>query len=548
MDNPTLLKRQPFAKEDKGTLVENSPSVDEVAVNTPIPNTPIPNTPRKHPNTTQSPANTETKGHQQQQRQQSGDKPKYIKETGFNYREYLNYATQTMKSNRARNFLLLFSTIMIIALLAATYAHRRSSHDPTNPDTWTTSELKEWLAEHRTRYYGIPEKHELVELVKSNWPGNKNEQKSAAEIAKDFVKEYVAYLGDRYAEAEEVTSDKLDDFTRDIANSIEFLRQSTGLTEEQVYSAFDQIKSQISYTSSKTNENILYALDQVQKSYYNAKDQRDRLVDEATKRIQKDYQKSKHISKNTVNWFRDEIQQMVNGTGFAAARTETQVALILQALQEGLINKKIATQEQVKSIYAQLNSAVQDYYKDAEGTLSRVRNEIQYALNQFSRKIGEGKNVTVDQFNEIVQTINRYLFHPVKGAYDSSTNQVKETSQHIRDVSNEQINNIAETVRQAFTPRRDTPKEQLARLIENLEQQLIVNQQINGRQLQILRQIIRNQFENVKDLSEITEDKVNAFIAELSNQLSETGESAKDSVGAATEKVKHKVYSLKDEF
>ncbi|CAG8434948.1 7702_t:CDS:2 [Ambispora gerdemannii] len=522
--NTTSIKRIPHTKE------ENTPAVttiDEVAVNTPIPNTP-----RKNPNTTH---NT----HQQQQKQQLSGKNKYIKETGFSFCQYKEYISRAMKSSKARNFVLIFFAIVTTALLAAVYA-TRGVHEPNDPNTWTTNELKEWLAEHRTRYYGTPEKQELVDLVKSNWSKNaiKGEEKSTVDHAKDFVNYYVDYIKDRYTDNEEVAADKLDDFTRDIADSIESLRQSTGLTEEQINSTFDQIKSRIGYTKNKSVGN---ALDQVQKSYYNAKDQRDRIIDEATNRIQKDYQKSKNLSKDTVNWFHDEIQKMSSTTGFAAARTETQTALILQGIQEELVNKKVMTIEQVKGIYAQLNSAVQEYYKDVEGTLAKVRNEIQYALNQFSQKIGEGKNVTIDQFNEVVQTINRYLFYPIKGTYDSSTNQVRDTTYHVRDVSQEQLNNIAETVRKAFAPKPETPKDKLSHVIESMEQQLMATQQLSREQTEIVRETIRNQFDNIKDAREVTEDKVNAFIAELSKKFSETSQSAKDNVLFATDKVKENI-------
>jgi hypothetical protein len=67
---------------------------------------------------------------------------------------------------------------------------------PNDPTTWSPGELKEWLAEHRVSYKGIPDKQELVDLVKNNWQDIKGRANSTTEAVESFVTSYVNTIKD----------------------------------------------------------------------------------------------------------------------------------------------------------------------------------------------------------------------------------------------------------------------------------------------------------------------------------------------------------------
>lgn len=67
---------------------------------------------------------------------------------------------------------------------------------PNDPSTWTPNELKEWLAEHRVSYKGIPDKQELLNLVKTNWQDVKEQANSTTEAVESFVTKYVNTIKD----------------------------------------------------------------------------------------------------------------------------------------------------------------------------------------------------------------------------------------------------------------------------------------------------------------------------------------------------------------
>ena len=54
--------------------------------------------------------------------------------------------------------------------------------------------MKEWLAEHRINYRGIPEKDELIVLVKTNWIEPDSTLKQQADMTTSYVDELVKYL------------------------------------------------------------------------------------------------------------------------------------------------------------------------------------------------------------------------------------------------------------------------------------------------------------------------------------------------------------------
>ncbi|RIA81872.1 hypothetical protein C1645_836264, partial [Glomus cerebriforme] len=86
-----------------------------------------------------------------------------------------------------RIFILFF--LFVIATIATSYV-------PNDPTTWTPNELKEWLAEHRVTYKGIPEKQELVDLVKANWDDVKGRANTTTEAVESFVSKYINAVKD----------------------------------------------------------------------------------------------------------------------------------------------------------------------------------------------------------------------------------------------------------------------------------------------------------------------------------------------------------------
>ncbi|KAG9287565.1 hypothetical protein G9A89_019626 [Geosiphon pyriformis] len=450
--------------------------------------------------------------------------------------QYQELVVEKMKNYRTRNMLI--GLLALLTLFVAVWASR-SSYNPKEPSTWSLHQLKEWLADHRIDYEGIPEKHDLLELVNSNWDDAKTDASTSAGAVQDFVRRYIEYVKDKYTNAQEVTADEMDDFVTEIADSIDTLRHTTGLTEDQISSTFNEIKKQLATTKSKGNEAISSSLDSISNTYSGAQAKRDEITKEAFNRIANDYKNSKKLSKDTVNWFKDQINEMSNTAGFAKARTQTQVTLILGDLREKLIASKNISADEIGSTYDQLTSSVEDYYKSAEGTLSRMRHEIQSALDQFSRKIGEGKNVTVEQFAEIAKTINRYLFNPVKDAYQSTSDQVRDTSSQVRDAGQDQLNNIIDGVKNAFTTRKRKGK--MEEVIDTLEQQITDTQHLTREQTNILQETIKEKFEGVKDARDLTEAKISEFLDALRNRLASARDATKDTAKSGVKKAADKV-------
>ena len=60
--------------------------------------------------------------------------------------------------------------------------------DQRGPDVWSPRELKEWLAENRVYYKGIPEKDELVVLVKRHWRDTKQKEDTITSYVDEFMK------------------------------------------------------------------------------------------------------------------------------------------------------------------------------------------------------------------------------------------------------------------------------------------------------------------------------------------------------------------------
>jgi len=140
------------------------------------------------------------------------------------------------------------SFVFILSLFFVVIIASTGQYDPTDPRTWTPNELKEWLAEHRVVYRGIPEKQDLVGLVKENWQDLKGRANTTNEAVESFVSKYVDMIKDNYYSTKE---ENYDEFVQDVANQVESIRQATGLTEEQIQSTIDEVVKKLKEKKSR---------------------------------------------------------------------------------------------------------------------------------------------------------------------------------------------------------------------------------------------------------------------------------------------------------
>jgi F0F1-type ATP synthase membrane subunit b/b' len=461
------------------------------------------------------------------------------------------------------------SLVIVLIFLFATIIIAKSNYDPADPSTWSPHEIKEWLAENRINYKGIPERQELVDTVKKNWYEVKDRAKTSNEAVESFVTKYIDLIKDKSYDTTEYTGEKYNELTQEVADQIEYVRQSTGLTEEQVQSTFSDITKKLKGTKSEGNKNLQRALDQVKKSYSSAPAKREVLIQETANRVQDDLLKSKEVSQETIEWFKQEVNDLNEQAGFSKARTETQVTLILHGVQEQLTKRKVATEEQINSTYDRLNSAVKQYYQSISSTLERLGNDltkkiggtsdyiveelrsqfstvndyrlltqekIQNAVDAIGQKFSDGKNLTVEQFQYIKQTINKY-FGFVKYYYDRSTGQVRQTAFETKEAQQERLNNAIESVRSYLNSARDDTNRKLSKVLNDAEVSIADSQQLTAAQTKILSETIQEKFGGLKETRDLSEEKVNSFTDALSARWAALRDYASDTYDTTTQKV-----------
>jgi len=459
----------------------------------------------------------------------------------------------------------IFSLVILVLLFVVTI-NGSSKYDPTDPSTWSSHELKEWLAENRLTYEGIPEKHELFELVKSNWYELKDRSKSSTEAVESFISKYADIVKESSYEAGELTEEKYNAFAQEVADQIESVRQTTGLTEEQVQSAFSGITKKLKGTKDAGNKNLQRALDEVKRSYSMAQANRDVIIQETTNRVQDDLLKSDQVSQETVDWFKDQINKMNEQASFSKARTETQVSLILQGIQEQLTKRKIVAANQISSTNEKLYNSVKP---SIESTLERLgldlnkkfggasdyvvdelrsqfssvndyrlltQEKIQSAVDAIGQKLSNGKNMTVEQLQQIKQSVYNY-FGFVKQYYDSATGQARQTAFETKETQQERLNNLIESIRSYFSDASNKSSEQVSKMIKNAQENISATQQLTAEQSKILSDTIQEQFGNVKDSRDLTEEKMNSFVETLKSRFASVRDYAADTYDSASKKV-----------
>ncbi|CAG8479037.1 6994_t:CDS:2 [Dentiscutata heterogama] len=459
-----------------------------------------------------------------------------------------------------------FLSLLLIFFVTPTFIGATKPYDSNDPSTWSSQELKEWLSEHRVIYKGIPEKKDLVCLVKNH----KDEvSKTTKESVQDFVNYYIGSLKDVDYDARELTQDKYNEYSQKVASQIEYIRQQTHLTEEQVNSVFDQIFERLKSTKAAANKNLEKALYQIKDSYSLAKERRDAIIHDASSRIEKDLSTSKEVSQKTVDWFKEEIYKLNESGAFAKSRLGTQVSLILHGIQERLTQNKIATADQVNTAYDKLNAAVEDSYRSINGTLERIRKElydsigsnaetvvesirnqlstvndyrlltqekIQAILDNIGQTLQDGKTYTVDQIQYIKDTIKRG-FGAVRYYYSSATGQTKQDVYWTKD---ERLNKIIKGIQDKIQELKKKGDQKLS--LHEIETDISL-QQLNPGQARILSDVIKEQLGNLKNVRDLTEEKVLSFLNAVKVKLADTGEYLGESYDTVKDTVKEKVSS-----
>jgi predicted metal-dependent hydrolase len=410
-----------------------------------------------------------------------------------------------------------------------------SHYVPNDPSTWTPNELKEWLAEHRVSYKGIPDKEELLNLVKTNWQDVKDRANSTTEAVESFVTRYINTIKDAYYNTEE--QEKYDEFVQEVADQIESIRQTTGLTEQQTQSTISEVTKRLKGTKAEGSKALTKALNDIQKSYTTAQAKRDVIIQNTVNRIQDDLQKTGEISLDTLNWFKDEINKMSEAGAFAKARTDTQISLILQGVQETLTKRKVYTAEQINAAYEKLNSiTLKGTLERLRHQLSTVNNKIQNSVDAIGQKLTDGKDLTVEQLNQIRSSINHY-FTSVKDYYNTATGQVKQTVYDTKRAQEERINKIIEVVRSSINDARTKSNQKISIIIQQIEDNVASTQQLTAEQTKILSETIQEKLGNLKDSRDLTEDNVESFTDALRSRMAAVRDYAADTYDSATRKV-----------
>jgi hypothetical protein len=331
--------------------------------------------------------------------------------------------------------------------------------------------------------------------------------------------------------------EKYDEFVQEVADQIESIRQTTGLTEEQTQSTISEVIKRLKGTKAEGSKTLINALNDIQKSYTTAQAKRDVLIQKTVNRVQDDIQKTGEITQDTLNWFKDEINKMSEAGSFAKARTETQISLILQGIQETLTKRKIYTTEQITATYEKLNSiTIKGTLERLRHQLSTVNNKIQNSVDAIGQKLTGGKDLTVDQLNQIKASINHY-FTAVKDYYNTATGQVKQTVYETKKAQEERVNNIIEAVRSSINDARKMSNQQISNILQSVESNVASTQQLTAEQTKILSETIQDKLGNVKDARDLTEDKVDSFTDALRTRMAAVRDYAADTYDSATQKV-----------
>jgi len=179
----------------------------------------------------------------------------------------------------------------------------------------------------------------------------------------------------------------------------------------------------------------------------------------------------------------------------------------------------VYTVEQINATYEKLNSiTLKGTLERLRHQLSTVNNKIQNSVDAIGQKLTDGKDLTVEQLNQIRSSINHY-FTSVKDYYNAATGQVKQTVYDTKRAQEERINKIIEAVRSSINDARTTSNQKVSAILQQIEDNVASTQQLTAEQTKILSETIQDKLGNLKDSRDLTEDKVESFADALRSRM-----------------------------
>ncbi|CAG8830985.1 30526_t:CDS:1, partial [Racocetra persica] len=118
--------------------------------------------------------------------------------------------------------------------------------------------------------------------------------------------------------------------------------------------------------------------------------------------------------------------------------------------------------------------------------------------------------------------------------YNSATNQVKQAVYETKEAREERLNQIIKDIQDRIQEMRKKGDQKLS--LHEIEHDITL--QLNPGQARILSDVIKEQFGNLQNIRDITEDKVTSFLTSLKSGLAETAEY----VGETYDTIKERVY------
>ncbi|CAG8485629.1 2017_t:CDS:2 [Paraglomus brasilianum] len=383
------------------------------------------------------------------------------------------------------------------------------------PDVWSPRELKEWLAENRVYYKGIPEKDELVVLVKRHWRDTKQKEDTIT----SYVDEFVKYLESYATAGKEVTKENANALAEEIAKNAESIRIGFGITEDKMASVFDQVKSRMSGAKDETSKQISSTFNDISRSYASAKSKRDEIINEGTKRIAADYKKTKKVSQDTIQWLNDRVDELSKAPGFAKSRVQTQTILILRGIEENLVSTMKTSTKDVEKIANQLSSALGEPYGKTKNIFKRIGSGIYNtiagtwrAVVYVKRKVVDGTEYTINRIIAVKNGVAHFV--------GRITGRAKKTALETKQAQQERFAYLTDYLRDTVK----SSKEPIAKVLANVENRIVTTEKLTKDQAKVVQETLKEKLGNIKDAKDLTEDRINDAINALCKKFTSTGD------------------------
>jgi polyhydroxyalkanoate synthesis regulator phasin len=439
-----------------------------------------------------------------------------------------------------------------------------SSYNPSEPETWSTEQLQDWLSEHGQSFEDRKDQSELLSLVRSKWAETKDTTKSTTDTAKDFASRYLTIAQERFANAAEITQEKWDEYTSQVPALVEDLRRSTGLTEEQVANALKDVREKAKGVAS---ERLSPVLEKISDTYSSAANKRNELARQVVDRVKADYESGKEVSQDTIDWFRDQLDELNKNASWAKSRTQTYALNTLDSVKSQLIDQKSTTQDQAKDVYDRLYTGAEGAYQSITGTLERLRSElynvvggtanyvvdelrwhfstvndyrlltrdkISSALDSIGSGLTAGKNLTAQQITDIRDAVSGY-FRRLVGTAEYGAEQAQQTVMEARDKTSNNWSRLVDYISSRFTRARNEAGSTLESLNDEISSDLLASQQLTAEQTDWFREIFKERLSDVRDAKDITDEKVKEIVKALRQKFGDASKAADEQSASVTE-------------